>query len=249
MQRSGATCVPQGAFFDYHSDYEAARFLQYLLGGPERTGSVPYAGSSAAYRIPSSGGRYQAVWSSAGTGVTFRRYDAASNTLVDVTSGNDDKWGWTTPETSEVPVRLFYGAALLDVAGQGSFFNSPIDYYGNTVVALDLSTPEGFANVKARQSSWFYWAQDVHLRFTTQDGRVFYRVAPTDGKLRDAGDALWFAINLPLELARTVVKAEVLSRPLGQYTASSSLTSAANAGLSHQNYYASARVLAQWQRP
>jgi hypothetical protein len=249
MQRSGATCVPQGGYFDYHSDYEAARFLQYVLGGAERTGAVSYDSASVPYRIPSSAGRYQAVWNAGTPGVTFRRYDASSNTLADVTRADNDRWGWTTPETSELPVRLFYGAALLDVGGQSSFFNAPIDYLGNTVIALDMSTPEGFANVKARQSSWFYWAQDVHLRFTTEDGQVFYRVAPTDGKLRDAGDALWFGINLPLDLARSVVKAEVLSRPLGHYTASSSLTNAANAGLSHQNYYASARVLAEWRRP
>jgi len=181
--------------------------------------------------------------------VSFARYDAATNGMLEVTSAQETKWGWATPDASEVPVRLFYGAALLDVSGQASFFNAPIDYYGNTVVALDMSTSAGFAQVKARQSSWFYWAQDVHLRFTTEDGTVFYRVAPTGGKLRDAGDALWFAINLPLALGRTVVKAEVLSRPLGHYTASSSLTNSANSGLSHQNYYASARVLAEWRRP
>lgn len=47
--------------------------------------------------------------------------------------------------SSSSAVRLFYGAVLLDVAGQSSFFNAPVDYVGNTVQALDMSTPEGLA--------------------------------------------------------------------------------------------------------
>ena len=248
MSRSGATCVFDEGFYDYYTDYEAARLLQYFLGGEERAGSVSYRAGMVPFQIPSSDGRYHVFWND-GSGATWMRYDAASNAMVAITEANEDRWGWETPEEVEVPVRLFYGAALLDVDGHPSFINSPIDYVGNTVRAFDLSTPEGFEGVKERQSSWFYWAHDVHMRFTLDDDTVIYRLVPTDGSLRDPRDAMWFAVNLPLELGARVLMAEVLSRPLGHYDSTSSLLSEENAGVTHETFYDEARVLSVWTRP
>jgi hypothetical protein len=241
MQRVGS-CVPKGSWFDPYSDYEAARLLRMTLGASaEVTGTVAYAGGvldavTRSFRLPKEGGRLRMVWNPSGPGMTVESYDETAKSFVPHTDA-----AWNRVAASEAPVVMFAGGVI--VGGQ-SFFEPPVEYVGNVLSALDPASPEDYAYLYAHRSSDFYWARDLVLRFTLDDGSVFSRLYGGEAELRVDGDYARFAMNLPAALGKRVVKLEVVARPLGHYTTESRLTASDSA----VSYFANARVLATWSR-
>jgi hypothetical protein len=212
-----------------------------LGASAEVMGTVAYAGGvrgvpTRSFRLPKESGRTRMVWNPTGPGMTTESYDETSQSFVPQTES-----AWNRISEAEVPVMMFAGAVI--VGGQ-SFFEPPVEYVGNVLKALDPSSPDDYAYLYAHRSSDFYWARDLSLRFTLDDGSVLSRLYGAEAVLRADGDHAGFAINLPAALGKRVVKLEVLARPLGQYAAESRLAASDSAA----SYFASARVLASWQR-
>jgi hypothetical protein len=246
MQRSGGTCLAMGSWYDPYSDYEAARLLRMSLGASAAImGTVAYhggkpelnLGTTRAFTLPKEDGRYAMRFESDGPGFTRWHHDEASKAFV---ASPDDRWDAVA--RGELPVTMFAGAVIF---GGESYFEEATDYVGNLLGALDPTTEDGFAYVKGHMSSDFYWAHDAVLRFTLDDHSTFTRLLSGGGALRAAGDTQTFAFNLPQELGHRVVKLELLSRPLGQYDATSRLGS----GDSAASYLSKAKTLATWNKP
>ncbi|HSC88424.1 MAG TPA: M66 family metalloprotease, partial [Polyangiaceae bacterium] len=241
MQRAGS-CVPDGSWFDPYSDYESARLLRMTLGAAEPvSGIVAYAGGTAggatrAFVLPGEGGRLLQVWSAEGPGFGFHEYDEMTNAFVAYEATE-----WNRISASEVPVTMFSGAVI---RGGDAFFEEPTEYVGNVLEKLDPTDAGDYAVLWDRRSSEFYWAKDLHLRFTSEDGTVFYRIYGGEAVLRADGDHARFAFNLPRELGDRIVKCEVLTRPLGHYAAESRL----DESVTPDNFYSQAVVLATWER-
>ena len=231
MQRSG-TCLEPGATLDPYSDYESMRLLRMTLGAERLTGTIPYRGTDVAYVLPAESGRRALRWRSVSSGFAVERYDAASNGFVAAESTK-----WNAIDQREVAVRMFSGAVI---HGGASFLDTPVDYVGNTLRDFDPSKTETMAFMQANKST-FYWAHDLNLRFTLSDGTSFYRLLP--GVLAANGDAIGFAVNLPLALGRRVTRIDVVSRPLGQWSSASALTSSDTAA----NFYSRAVVVASFR--
>jgi hypothetical protein len=241
MQRAGS-CVPDGSWLDPYSDYEAMRLLRMTLGAQaEITGMVEYRGgtqgaASRSFILPTESGRPLMIWNEAGPGMTLQRYDEASNAYAAFTPER-----WNRIASAEVPVTMFSGALIM---GGESFFEPPIDYVGNVLEHLDPTVASDYAELYERRSDDFYWARDLVLRFTLDDGTVLSRLYGAETVLREAGDHERFAFNLPRVLGERVVKLEVLSRPLGHYSEDSRLDEADSAA----TYLDAATVLATWNR-
>lgn len=245
LQRSGASCVPDGSFYDPYSDYEAMRLLRMTLGAPAAaSGTVAYLGgkpmlglgATRAYTLPKEGGRPLLSFRDDAHGFTLARYDATTNRFTVY-----EPEGWQRVVEAEVPVTMFAGALIY---GGASFFEPPVDYVGNVLAPLDPTDATDFAYLRAHKSDDFYWSHDVVLRFTLDDQTRFTRLLAGGGDLRKDGDTLRFAINLPSATGQRVTKLEVLSRPLGHWDASSRLAS----DTTPASYLAKATVLATWQR-
>lgn len=242
MQRAGS-CVPKGSWFDPFSDYEAARLLRMTLGASaEVTGTVAYAGGSKGaatrmFRLPKEGGRPRMVWNASGPGMTTEHYDESSNSFVPHTTS-----AWNRIAEAEVPVLMFAGGVIV---GGASFSEPPVEYVGNVLQPLDPSKPDDYVYLYAHRSNDFYWARDLSLRFSLDDGSSFSRLYGAEAVLRTDGDHARFAFNLPAALGKRVTKLEVVARPLGQYAVESRLAASDSAA----NYYDEARVLTTWQRP
>jgi hypothetical protein len=241
MQRAGS-CVPDQSWFDPFSDYEAARLLRMTLGAEnEITGTVAYFGGSQgagsrSFRLPAESGRPLMVWNDGGPGLTLERYAEASNRYEPFSEAS-----WDRIASAEVPVTMFAGAVIV---GGESFFEAPIDYVGQVLAALDPTDPADYAYVYEHRSDDFYWASDLVLRFTLDDDSVLSRLYGAETVLREPGEHERFAFNLPRSLGERVVKLELLSRPLGQYTEASRLDETVTAA----NYLDGATVLATWNR-
>lgn len=241
MQRAGS-CVPDGSWFDPFSDYEAIRLLRMTLGADaEVTGTVEYTGGSQgaatrSFRLPDESGRPLMVWNDDEPGMALARYDEATNSFAPFTPES-----WNRIASAEVPVTMFSGAVIVD--GE-SFFEAPIDYVGNVLEHLDPTDAEDYAYVYEHRSEDFYWARDLVLRFTLDDGTVLARMYGAETVLREPGDHERFAFNLPRALGERVIKLELLSRPLGQYSEDSRLDETDSAA----TYLSTATVLATWDR-
>jgi hypothetical protein len=242
MQRSGDSCLPAGSWFDPYADYEAARLLRMNLGAvAQRKGMVTYAGGTVVgmtreYTLPEESGRLQMHWNPQASGFTFRKYDEASNLLVDFAQTQGSRIS-----QAEVEVTMFSGAVIV---GGDSFVEPPLHYVGNVLEKLDPADGADYQTLWNNRMSDFYWARDLHLRFTLDDGTTFHRLYGAESELRKAFDRARFAFNLPKAIGDKVVTLEVLSRPLGQYAESSRLTAADSA----ENYFAKATVLATWRK-
>jgi hypothetical protein len=246
LQRSGGSCVPDGSWYDPYTDYEAARLLRLVTGASAAVmGTVPYhggkpslnLGSTRAFSLQKEGGRLAMRFAPNAAGFSWAHYDEASNTFMPVAPDS-----WDAVAQSEVPVTMFAGALIY---GGDSYFEEPLDYVGNVLGGLDPTKDADFATIKMRMSDDFYWAHDVVLRFTLDDQSRRVQLLAAGGELRANEDTLRFAFNLPQDVGHRVIKLEVLSRPLGQYNASSRLGS----GDSAANYLAAAKVLATWTKP
>lgn len=241
MQRAGS-CVPDGSWFDPYSDYEAARLLRMTLGAEaEITGTVAYSGgtqggATRSFRLQAESGRPLMIWNDGAPGMTLHHYVEATNGFEAFTPER-----WNRIASAEVPVTMFAGAVI--VSGQ-SFFEAPIDYVGNVLEPLDPTDAEDYAYLYEHRSSDFYWASDLVLRFTLDDGTVLSRMYGAEAVLREPGDHERFAFNLPRALGERVVKLEVISRPLGQYSEDSRLDDADSAA----TYLDGSTVLATWDR-
>lgn len=242
MQRSGS-CVPEGSWFDPFSDYESARLLRMNLGASTPvSGSVDYAGgaldaATRAFTLPAEDGRLSMQWNADGAGMKLHSYEEATNSYAPFESN-----AWNRVEASEVEVTMFQGAVIVD--GE-FFFEEPLEYVGNVLRSLDPATEAGFAELYELRSTQFYWARDLHFRFTLDDGTVLHRIYGGEAVLRASGDHTRFAVNLPRTLGMRVEKLEVLSRPLGHYAEASRLEETDTA----ENYFDAAVVLATWERP
>jgi hypothetical protein len=168
--------------------------------------------------------------------MALQRYDEASNRYAAFTAES-----WNRVASAEVPVTMFGGALIM---GGDSFFEQPIDYVGNVLEHLDPTTTDGYAYLYEHRSSDFYWARDLVLRFTLDDGTVLTRLYGSETVLRQTGDHERFPLNVPAELGARVMMLEVLSRPLGQYSEESRLRETDSA----ESYLETATVLATWSR-
>lgn len=241
MQRAGS-CVPDGSWYDVFSDYESARLLRMNLGAAEEiTGEIPYSGGvldalTRPYVLPSEGGRDHLSWNEDAPGFSLTRYDEGSNTFMP-----HEPDSWNRVVEAEVPVVMFSGAVIR--SGE-AHFEEPISYFGNVLDHLDPSDPDDYETLYEKRTSEFYWAKDLHLRFTLESGEVFTRIYGGEAVLRVAGDHARFAFNLPGSLGGAVAKVEILARPLGHYSEDSRLDETVNA----TNYYDAAEVLGTWER-
>jgi hypothetical protein len=241
MQRAGS-CVPEGSWFDPFSDYESARLLRMTLGAEaEVTGTVAYLGgtqgaATRSFRLPPESGRPLMIWNDGEPGMALARYVEASNGYEPFTDES-----WDRIASAEVPVTMFAGAVIV---GGESFFEAPTEYVGHVLEALDPTDAADYAYVYEHRSDDFYWASDLVLRFTLDDDSTFSRLYGAETVLREAGAHERFAFNLPRALGERVVKLELLSRPLGQYTESSRLDETDTAA----SYLDGATVLATWNR-
>ncbi len=241
MQRAGS-CVPDGGFYDFFSDYESARLLRMVTGATdELAGNVDYSGGVVAspvraFTLPAEGGRKLLSWNEDGPGFSLLRYDEAENEYVPF-----EDTAWNRLEETEVEVTLFSGAVIV---GGDAVVEEPIEYVGNLVRSLDPTTNDGYGEMFDERYGDFYWAHDLVLRFTLEDGEARSFVSGREAVLREAGDSASFGINLPRELADQVVKLEVLARPCGQYDAASELAES----LEPSTYLDDAMVLVTWER-
>lgn len=241
MQRSGS-CVPEGSWFDPFSDYEAARLLRMTLGASsEILGEVAYSGGTLAsdsrsYVLPTESGREHMLWNVTEPGLSLTKYDEASGAFVEYVPD-----AWNRLALTEVPVVMFSGAVIM---GEDAHFESPISYVGNILEKIDPAVPTDYATLYEKRSSDFYWASDLHLRFTLADQTTFTRIYGGEAVLRQATDHVRFAFNLPKSVGDEVAKVELLSRPLGHYSEDSRLDETTTA----DTYYENARVIGVWEK-
>jgi hypothetical protein len=241
MQRRGNPCVPDAAVFDPYSDYESIRLLRMLTGATTKTaGRVPYHHSqaqSSSFELPSEAGRLQQTHTVDAPGFSLLRYDETRNAWLP-----SQDTAWNRVEVAEVEVVMFSGAAIYD---GDSYFDAPMSYIGNVTRSIDPSSVTGWAELYAGRGGAFYWAHDTTFRLWLDDGSQVVQLASSAGKsLRQAGDTVWFAVNVPKAIAAHVVKLEVLSRPLGQYAPDSQIAQ----DFEPSKFLDSAKVVATWHR-
>ena len=142
---------------------------------------------------------------------------------------------------SKCRFRLFFGTYLLGDAENVSYFDEPVDYYGNLLTEVDPATLEGFELVESNQDSWYKKPHDLSVRFELEDGSVVHRLIATSHEARADGDHGRFGVNIPLEIGERVERAELVLRPFGGNDPDTQLGDA-----TPDTFFDDVQVLAEW---
>lgn len=200
--------------WDGFGDFSALAAFRFLSGADERAGSVPYRGGMSPFHLTGQSGYPNLVIDEQGVRSLVRREQPTEQR-------DEERYAFLLPQAWDAPVATIYGTYHPSVE-EANLLYAPIEYRGTLPQVIDPTDPETFAKLldtDGPYDDYFYWAKDLSVKVTYQDGEELVAIlvsanAPRDAKLGSGpwrSDLTYFAVNVPRE--QPIQKVELFRRP------------------------------------
>jgi Peptidase M66 len=256
MQRNHACVEWRGGErgrWDGYGDFSALAAFRFMTGAEERTGSVPYRGGMAPFHLSRQSGYPNIVMDEQGQRSLVRREQASEES-------DEERYDFLQPQAWDTPVATVYGTYHPSVA-EASLLYAPIEYRGPLPQVIDPTEPETFARLldpDGPYDDYFYWAKDLCVRVTYQDGEELVALLVSANAPRDAtlgsgpwrSDLTYFAVNVPR--SQPIRRVELFRRPFlvrGEGSTEPGNIRNPSLGITAATFMKDAQAVTSWQAP